>query len=60
MEEIKNEKTSSISVSRTSKGAYSWDIKIYYDATAQEGKEIISSLKKLDDSMKEQFKSENN
>jgi hypothetical protein len=53
---IRNEKTSSVSVSRTSKGAYSWDIKLYYDADSVNGLDIIERLKVLDDAMKVQFK----
>ena len=56
MEEIRNEKNSSISVSRTTKGAYSWDLKIYYNESETSGSIIIAKLKMLDDTMKQEFK----
>lgn len=51
-----NEKLSSISISRTSKGQYSWDIKLYYNEESQDGKDIITKLQELDNEMQKSFK----
>ena len=63
--QLVNEKTSSINLSCTSKGAYSWDIKLYFNEdiigyngsdkiTTSDG--IIKELKRLDALMKINFK----
>ena len=54
--QIENMKQCSISVSRTSKGQYSWDLKIYFDESQEKSSDIITRLKGADDLMKEQFK----
>lgn len=54
--EIKSEKQDSISVSRTTKGAYSWDIKKYFDGCITKGDDVIAELKRLDGIMQQQFK----
>jgi len=49
------EKTSSISLSRTSKGAYSWDIKLYYDKDTEKSETIISEIEKINNDIKKTF-----
>lgn len=57
MEQImQTERSSSISLSRTSKGVYSWDIKLYYDADKTAPFEVIKRLESIDNEMKGSFK----
>jgi len=50
-----NEKQDSIEVSRTSKGAYSWKMKLYYDGTKDDSGIIIKKLEQMDTELKYQF-----
>lgn len=52
------EKNSSINLSRTSKGVYSWDIKIYFDNKDDEADKTIAKIKTLNTRMQTEFKSE--
>lgn len=49
------EKTSSICVSRTSKGIYSWDIKLYFDKDTESANEVIREINRLDTTLKNSF-----
>jgi len=53
--ETKSEKQDSIKISRTSRGMYSWEIKLYYDDDTTIGENVIKRLKQLDTTMKESF-----
>jgi len=53
---IQTERSSSISLSRTSKGIYSWDIKLYYDCEKEAPFSIIKKLVSIDNEMKSSFK----
>lgn len=55
---LSTEKNSSISLSRTSKGIYSWDIKIYYDDGETGGEKIIEKIKSLNIKMQKEFSSD--
>ena len=54
--ETHKEKQDSIKLSRTSKGMYSWDIKIYHDDNADE---TIKEIKRLDEKLKGEFDASN-
>lgn len=57
MEETRiNERTDSIKLSRTSKGLYSHEIKIYYNGTDTNPNEIIEKIDNIDKKLKETFK----
>ena len=50
-----HEKQDSIKLSRTSKGLYSWDIKIYHDDNAED---TIRKIKEIDKKLKGEFNNE--
>lgn len=54
-EEVTNEKPDSIEISRTSKGAYSWKMKLYYDAQKEGAANIIDRLDLMDKKLKSKF-----
>lgn len=45
---------SSIKVSKTTKGDYSWEIKIYYDDDKKE-KEVINRIENINRTLKQKF-----
>jgi len=51
------EKQDSIKLSRTSKGLYSWDIKLYFDDYNRftNAEETIQRIKQLDQKMRDEF-----
>ena len=51
-----DERMDSIKVNCTSKGAYSFEVKRYYDFRHDEPKLVIQSIKKIYDELKESFK----
>jgi len=57
MDEKKIERSSSINLSRNSKGIYTWDIKIYYDANEDENsdKDTINKIELIDKDLKERY-----
>jgi hypothetical protein len=56
--ELINERQDSISLSRTSKGQYSWDIKLYYNIVETSHETIITKIAEINNNLKERFKSE--
>ena len=52
-----NERQSSINISRSTKGIYTWDVKLYFDEKAENGLGVIETIKVLDAKLKESFKS---
>lgn len=56
--ELINERQDSISLSRTSKGQYSWDIKLYYNIVETSHETIITKLDEINKKLKQSFKSE--
>jgi len=49
------DKQSSISISRTSKGAYLWDCKIYYNTDRTSYEDVIKTLNEIDKMLNDQF-----
>lgn len=45
---------SSVKVSKTAKGDYSWEIKIYYDDDKKE-KEVINRIENINRTLKQKF-----
>ncbi len=60
-EQIFREKTDSISVSKTSTGKYSWDVKIYSNDLMVTGEQIsvIEQIKNIHNRLLEQFNPDN-
>ncbi|MFA5412895.1 MAG: hypothetical protein WC350_06130 [Candidatus Micrarchaeia archaeon] len=58
--EILDRKTDSISVSKTSTGKYSWDVKIYTDDLLDEEKcrQVIEKIRGIHTTLAEKFKGE--
>lgn len=48
---IQSEKTSSIDLKRTSKGQYSWEIKLYFDKDNEKAEDIVKETERLNDLM---------
>lgn len=59
-ENKQSERPDSISVSRTSKGAYSWDIKRYFDASIDDHELVIKHMKRIEEKLKEVFRNDKN
>jgi len=56
--ELTDEKQDSIKINRTSKGLYSWEIKLYFDDKKECGEIQIIRLRELDAKLKDNFKYE--
>lgn len=54
-ENVVKERTDSIKVSKTAKGDYTWEIKMYYDPKESSPIEVILNLKEVDLSLKKEF-----
>ena len=52
---MNNEKQSSIGISKTSTGKYSWDLKLYFNESDENPSDIIARLKMIDNEMKTNF-----
>jgi hypothetical protein len=52
--ELINEKQSSISIEKNSKG-YNWSIKLYYNEAKTKNIEVIEELKRIDNKLKIEF-----
>lgn len=52
--ELINEKQSSISIEKNSKG-YNWSIKLYYNEAKIISDDVIKEIKRIDDKMKNEF-----
>ena len=53
-----NEKQDSIKINRTSKGAYSWEIKRYYDFDKMSFEQVIQQIEKIDKELANKFREE--
>lgn len=52
--EIANEKLSSVSIEKNSKG-YNWTAKIYFDEDKTKHSDVIARLEKIDEELQEKF-----
>ena len=54
-EEQKFEKQSSIKISKTAKGEYSWEIKRYYNEETTDWREVNNVIQDIDKNLRERF-----
>ena len=54
--ELLNEKTSSVTLKKDSKGNYNWDLKIYFSDENED--KVLERLESLDNKIKEKFKND--
>jgi hypothetical protein len=58
MEQIIKDKQSSVEVSKTSTGKYSWSIKFYFNEEIVKGEEVIKEIERLNELLKQKYGTE--
>jgi hypothetical protein len=58
MEQTIKDKQSSVEVSKTSTGKYSWSIKFYFNEEIVKGEEVIKEIERLNELLKQKYGTE--